>query len=118
MLQTETDLSKDEIQKAFSRFKALAGQKDFVSLADLKPIIVDIPISEQVLATLCVSNSSTNDQTEIDFRQLLNVLVSMRKDQDETSLMQYKILFKMYDQDGDGVIGQEELASLLFEISK
>ncbi len=32
--------------------------------------------------------------------------------------MQYKILFKMYDQDGDGVIGQEELTALLFEISK
>ena len=118
MLQTETDLSKDEIQKAFSRFKALAGSKGYVSLADLKPTIQDIPIAENVLVTLCVSNPPSGDPSEIDFRQMLNVSVSMRKEDEETSLMQYKILFKMYDQDGDGVIGQVELASLLFEISK
>jgi len=106
MLQTETDCSKDEIQKSFSRFKALAGQKGYVSLADLKPIVEGIPISEQVLATMCVSNPPSGDPSEIDFRQMLNVLVSMRKEgESETSLMQYKILFKMYDQDGDGVIG-------------
>ncbi len=105
MLQTETDLSKDEIQKAFSRFKALAGQKGYVCLADLRPVIEDIPIADKVIATFCVTNHTSDDLTEIDFRQMLNMLVSMRKEENETSLMQYKILFKMYDQDGDGVIG-------------
>jgi len=32
--------------------------------------------------------------------------------------MQYKILFKMFDKDGDGVLGEEELTELLFEISR
>jgi Ca2+-binding EF-hand superfamily protein len=105
--------------KAFNRFKQLAGTKGYVSVADLRPIIEEIPISEEVLATFCGSSTPSGDPTEVDFREMLNVVVSMRQEEEGvTSLMQYKILFKMYDQDGDGVIGQEELTALLFEISK
>jgi len=56
----------------------LAGDKGYVNIADIKPIIETIPIAEYVIQTLCLAETTSGDPTEVDFRQMLNILVSMR----------------------------------------
>ena len=108
-LETETGLPKAKIVKAFDKFKKLAGKKSFVAISDLKAIIGDIPIYEEVAQAF--SNNG-----EVDFRTMLDMIVTM-SEENRGSIMQRKLLYRLYDQDGDGVISREEMSDLLFKIT-
>lgn len=47
---------------------------------------------------------------------MLDLIVVMQE-QSRGSIMQRKILFRMYDQDGDGVLGRREITDLLYKIT-
>ena len=68
----------------------------------------------EVLGLTLSRDSFSGSAEEVDFRELLNVITFMRN---KNSLMEYKVLFRMYDRDGDGIIGSDELYSLLAKIS-
>lgn len=114
LLCSETGLEASEIKHAFEKFKKLAGDKGFVARADLFPLVQDIPIAMEVLGLTLSRDSFSGSAEEVDFRELLNVITFMRN---KNSLMEYKVLFRMYDRDGDGIIGSDELYSLLAKIS-
>ena len=53
-----------------SKFKKLAGKKDHVLVSDLKPVIGDIPIYEEVCRTFA-------DDGVVNFRDMLDIVVQM-----------------------------------------
>lgn len=54
---------------------------------------------------------------EVDFRRMLDMIVVMSAS-NRGSIMQRKILFRMYDQDGDGILGRREITDLLYKITE
>ena len=62
----------------------------------------------------------SGDRTEIEFRELLNAIVQFKQQQDKSTqeIMQLKILFRVYDADGDGHIGQDEMVNILRQIAR
>jgi Ca2+-binding EF-hand superfamily protein len=83
-------------------------------LKDIAPLIKTIPIYLDVTSIFTSRDPESGDKTEVDFRQMLNVIVAMR---DKHSQIFYRYLFKMYDQDGDGVLKEEEIVAVLYKIS-
>jgi len=52
LLQTETELERESIIRAFEKFKRLAGDKGYVNLKDITPFINTIPIYLDVASLL------------------------------------------------------------------
>ena len=96
ILETETDLDRKSIIKAFEKFKMLAGDKGYVSIQDITPLIQNVPIYDEIAAIL--KSSDSGKEQEVDFRQLINVIAALRE---KNSMMTYKYLFRVYDKNGD-----------------
>lgn len=71
-----------------------------------------MPIYDEIAAIL--KSSDSGKEQEVDFRQLINVIAALRE---KNSMMTYKYLFRVYDKNGDGVIGDKEIVDLLYKIS-
>ncbi len=64
-----------------------------------------------------MTNSRQGNIDQIDFREMLNALALFR-DQSTEDTLQLKYLFRVYDKDGDGYIGQSEMFTILRKIVK
>ena len=96
IIRAQTNLDLNYILKAFEKFKRLAGDKGYVNVNDLTQFLADYPFAQELLA-VCVTPYPKNkcgDLQEVDFLQLLVVIVAMKRQDGETEL---KVLFRMFD---------------------
>jgi Ca2+-binding EF-hand superfamily protein len=88
----------------------LAGDKGYVSTADLAEIMKEIPIRHQICQLVVAKNPLSGNADEVDFEMMLQTIVWMR---DRNSKIEYHTLFRMYDRGGKRVISKDDFVYLL-----
>ena len=93
--------------------------KGYISIADLNaaiPGLKDMPLSGRVCKSITEASPSSGDQTQIDFKLMVNTMAIYR-DKSKNEQSQIKFLFRMFDNNRDSRITREELGDVLREIS-
>ena len=100
-LSQSTGYSHDMLSGMYKKFCKLdKEEKGHVSLKDFQQQIKTTEISDKALRQFSDFNE------EVDFKKVVEVLSAFQNNNEEQKL---KFLFEMLDEDGDGLLGEQDL---------
>ena len=82
ILASETGYTQDQLRKIKRRFDLMdTNGKGYISIADLNaaiPGLKDMPLSGRVCKSITEASPSSGDQTQIDFKLMVNTMAIYR----------------------------------------
>ena len=118
-LCNETGFSPQEIKRIYKRFIALHTLKrGYITVQDLMAGVPEVeknPLAER-LCKVFTAKTGDASSNQIDFKEFVKALALFHTPHPTSEEDKLAFLFRMYDTDGDGLLSQEEIRSVLKQL--
>jgi len=110
-LQQSCPFSKEELRRLYQKFRSLDKDTDgSINTEEFSLILPELAKNPLLIRLITISQQHHHSQNIVDFKRFINNLSVLSKKTNTPEKL--KLMFQIYDIDGDGFVSREDLFSV------